>query len=55
MALEEILSPYRWPVALEVGTGRQIELDLTKVHCNEDSEIDWRMINSLLFVSVPAF
>lgn len=55
MALDEVLSPYRWPVALEVGSGRQIELDLAKIHCNDDPEIDWSMVNSLLFVSVPAF
>ena len=54
MAIDEVLSPYRWPKAID-GTGRNVPLDLAKVPCADDEEIDWSPFDVLLFVSIPAW
>jgi hypothetical protein len=54
MAINEVLSPYRWPKAID-GTGRNVPLDLAKVPCDDDEEIDWSPFDVLLFVSIPAW
>jgi hypothetical protein len=55
MALGEVLSPYRWPEAVHRGTGQRTALDLQKVPCDTDPEIDWSLSQVLLFVSIPAW
>jgi|GEM_PF-2702446 len=54
MALNEVITPYSWPSAID-GTGARFDLDLTKVHCNNDEDIDWSPHDVLVFISIPAF
>ena len=54
MALGAVIWPYRWPEAID-GTGRNVPLDLTEVHCTADENIDWRPFDFLLFISYPAW
>ena len=53
MELDEVISPYSWPVA-RAFDGSEIELALERVFCNED-DIDWSPFDVLLFVSYPAW
>ncbi|MEZ4236858.1 MAG: hypothetical protein R3F59_12030 [Myxococcota bacterium] len=55
MTLGETLSPYRWAEAVHRGTGERRALDLGKVPCATDPEIDWSPFDKLLFVSIPAW
>lgn len=54
MALNEVLTAHSWPTAID-GTGNRFDLDLTKVHCTNDEDIDWSPFDALLFISIPAF
>jgi hypothetical protein len=55
MALNEVLTPYRWPVAVDRRTGERLPLDLAAAPCDTDPEIDWTPFEALLFVSIPAW
>lgn len=55
MALGETLWPYRWAEAVELGSGRRAPLDLARVPCATDPDIDWSPHDVLLFVSIPAW
>ena len=54
MALNEVLSPYTWPSAID-GAGNMTDLNLTEAFCNNDADIDWSPFDFLLFISVPAW
>jgi hypothetical protein len=54
MALNEILFSYRWPNSID-DNGANAELDLEKVYCNSDTQLDWGLFDYLLFVSIPAW
>lgn len=55
MALGEVLTPYRWPVAIDRRTGDRAPLDLADVPCDLDAEHGWGQFEALLFVSIPAW
>lgn len=55
MTLGETLSPYRWAEAIHRGTGQRAAIDLAKVPCATDPDIDWSPFDALLFVSIPAW
>lgn len=50
----EVITPYSWPRALHAD-GRDVPLDLAKVPCATDEEIDWSPFDVLLFISIPAW
>ena len=54
MALNEVLWPYAWPTALHAD-GRDISLDLRRVFCADDTQVDWSVHDLLVFVSIPAW
>ena len=54
MAEGEVLTPHTWPVATHMD-GRFASLELGKVPCNDDDDIDWSPFDILLFVSIPAW
>ena len=54
MALNEVLFPYSWPKAID-GAGTEFPIDLNKVPCADDPNIDWSPFDVLLFVSIPAW
>ena len=54
MALDEVISPYSWATAID-GASQHIPLDLLRVHCNDDPNIEWSPFDVLLFVSIPAW
>lgn len=54
MEVGEVLAPYRWANAIH-GDGRQAPLDLSKVPCTDNEDIDFNPFDALLFVSLPAF
>ncbi len=54
MALDEVIYPYSWPVALHAD-GRSAAIDLNDVACATDEIIDWSVHDLLLFVSIPAW
>ena len=55
MALGEVLTPYRWPVAIDRRSGDTLALDLADVPCDLDPAFDWGRASALLFVSIPAW
>ena len=55
MEIGGVLFPYRWPEAISMSTGAQVELDLGDVPCDLSPDIDWSPFDMLLFVSVPAW
>ena len=55
MALGEVLTPYRWPVAIDRRSGEALALDLADVPCDLDPAFDWGRASALLFVSIPAW
>lgn len=55
MAVGEVLSPYRWPIAFHRSDGRQEDVDLSAVPCAGDPDIDWSVFDLLVFVSIPAW
>lgn len=56
MALGEVLTPYRWPVAIHRdGRPERPNLRLATVPCADDEDIDWSPFDVLLFVSIPAW
>jgi hypothetical protein len=54
MALDESLAAYSWPEAM-AANGDSFPLDLERVFCNADDNVDWSIFDYLLFVSVPAW
>ena len=54
MALNEVLSPYSWPEAID-GLGNNVPLDLADAPCGIDDVIEWSPHDVLLFVSIPAW
>ena len=54
MEVGEVITPYFWQTALHAD-GRDIELSLGEVYCNEGSEIDWSPFDVLLFISYPVW
>lgn len=54
MAEGAVLTPYRWPEARHLD-GRTGSLDLRRVHCDSDPDIDWSPFDVLAFISLPAW
>lgn len=54
MALGEVIPSYAWSRAI-AGDDAVFDLDLSKVHCNDDEDIDWSPFDVLLFISIPAW
>jgi hypothetical protein len=54
MTLDEVMSPYRWPRALD-GAGAARELDLERAFCADDPATDWAASDVILFVTAPAW
>ena len=54
MALNEVIAPYVWPLAIDAQGGRG-DLSLRSAFCNEDANRDWAAFDYLLFASVPAW
>ncbi|MFK7931286.1 MAG: hypothetical protein AB8H79_24095 [Myxococcota bacterium] len=54
MALGQVLTAYSWPEARHAD-GRDLPLDLDRVFCDTDPDVDWGVHQALLFVSVPAW
>jgi len=54
MAEGEVLTPYSWPAAEHLD-GTQASLELGKVPCGTDDDIDWSPFDILMFVSIPAW
>jgi hypothetical protein len=55
MEVGAVLYPYAWPVARNLADQRELPLDLGKVPCATDPDIDWSPFDVLLFISVPAY
>jgi hypothetical protein len=54
MAMDAVLSPYRWPSAID-GAGASAPLDLAQAYCNNDPARDWTQADVMLFVTAPAW
>jgi len=54
MAFGEVLKAYSWPTAIH-RDGRTGSVDLERVPCADDEDIDWSPFDVLLFVSIPAW
>jgi hypothetical protein len=54
MAEGEVLTAYSWPDARHLD-GRTASLELSKVPCSDDDDIDWSPHDVLVFVSIPAW
>lgn len=54
MAMDAVLSPYRWPSAID-SAGASAPLDLAQAYCNNDPARDWTQADVMLFVTAPAW
>jgi hypothetical protein len=54
MALNEVISPYSWPMALN-GAGENKDINLEQIFCDNDPDLVWTNTGHLLFVSIPAW
>ena len=54
MAMDRVLTPYRWDTAID-GTGARAPLDLAAAHCDADAARSWAPYDVILFVSMPAW
>lgn len=55
MALDQVITPYRWTQAEDLAAGVTRDLDLTAVYCDRDQDLAWSGIDYLLLVSIPAW
>jgi len=54
MAKGEVLTPYVWRTAQRMD-GLRASLELGKVPCDTDDDIDWSPFDVLVFISIPAW
>ena len=54
MALGEVMPAFSWSDARHMD-GRTASLELGKVACNGDDDIEWSPFDALVFMSIPAW
>ena len=54
MEAGQVISPYRWSAMVDAD-GSRGDLDLHRVYCDEDTQIDWSPFDALAFISIPAW